>query len=73
MLNFNFYFFVAFAMVPPLAMPKNFKDNFSFSNCVLVDPSIVASSSQNARSIVLVVYPTQVEAKLVSNKKKKNV
>ncbi len=60
-------------MVPPLAMPKNFKDKFFFSNCVLVDPSIVASSSQNVRSIVLVVDPTQVEAKLVSNKKKKNV
>jgi hypothetical protein len=57
-------------VAPPLAMPKNFKHNFFFSNHVPMDPSIVASLSQNVKSIVLVVDPTQVEAKLVNNKKK---
>jgi hypothetical protein len=42
-----------------------------FSDCVLADPFVVASFSQNVESIVLVVDPTQVEANLANNMKRK--
>jgi hypothetical protein len=38
-----------------------------------VDLFVVASSNQNVEFVVLVVDPTQIEADLANNKKKKNV
>jgi hypothetical protein len=50
---------------------KNFKHKFSFSDQIPIDPSNVASSSQNLQPFVIFVDLTQAIADLTSSKKRK--
>ncbi len=60
-------------MASPLVVPKNFKYNFFFFDCVSIDPFVVASSNQNAEYVVMVIDPTQVEVDLANIKEKKKM
>jgi hypothetical protein len=57
----------------PLAIPKNFKHNFFFSDQVPIDPSNATSSSQNLEPLIMFIDLAQIVANLVSNKKKKKI
>jgi hypothetical protein len=52
---------------------KNFKHKFFFSNQIPIDPSNVASFSQNLQPFVMFVDLTKVIADLISSKKRKKI
>jgi hypothetical protein len=59
-------------MTPPLIIPKNFKHKFVLIyNCVFINPSNVANTSQNPKPDVAIVNLTQAKIDLTNNKKKK--
>jgi hypothetical protein len=43
---------------------------FFFFDCVIVDPFVITSFSQNVEFVILVVDPTRIKADLAYNKEK---
>jgi hypothetical protein len=68
--NFNFYFCCYICHGITFSYAQKLQTQFFFFDCVLVDPFVIASSSQNVESVVLVVDSAQVEANLANSIKK---